>query len=159
MACVVVDALGKGTKRRVKYARFVSLSLLSSILPTFQFHDSTQPDPTGLDPTPTPPLYPQPQSQSRPDSGTANLERGCNPLRLREELLRERMRPQGSSRDLSGGAGGAGWGAGTAGWGGGTAATGSKLIVETLLPRLAGELLPSHCDIMRSVFVVFFLEL
>ena len=59
-------------------------------------------------------------------------------MRLREELLRERMRPQGSSRDFTGGSG---LGSGTAGWGGGAAAatTGSRLIVESLLPRLAGE--------------------
>lgn len=58
-------------------------------------------------------------------TGTANGERARNPLRLREELLRQRLRPQGSS------------------WSPAEAATaagaGSKLIVETLLPGLAGE--------------------
>lgn len=60
--------------------------------------------------------------------GAANGDRTCNPLRLREELMRERMQPRPSIEAPSEAV---------------TAAVerggGSALLTETLLPRLAGE--------------------
>eukprot|EP00752_Nemacystus_decipiens_P014235 g12662.t1 len=52
--------------------------------------------------------------------GTANGDRATNPLRLREELMRQRSQLKGSPVEAAGG--------------------GSALITETLLPRLAGRI-------------------
>lgn len=71
---------------------------------------------------------------------SANRDRSCNPLRLREELLRKRSRRERDAsrfRDKRNGGGSRSDGSGSGV--GETAGGSSKLIVETLLPRLAGE--------------------
>ncbi|CAN0431619.1 unnamed protein product, partial [Ectocarpus sp. 12 AP-2014] len=61
--------------------------------------------------------------------GAANGDRTCNPLRLREELMRERMQPRPSIEEPSEAVKAAVERGG-----------GSALLSETLLPRLAGRL-------------------
>ena len=76
-----------------------------------------------------------------PHTASANRDRKCNPLRLREELLRKRSRKERDSsrfrdKKQNGSASSGGFGAGS---GAPETGEGSKLIVGTLLPRLAGE--------------------